>query len=158
MAEPEPHDVRLRRLLDGSEAPPRWPDGLFPVALTPAAAPALHGLLAAAFDDGQDGPFETWWPRLSGDAEFDPGLCFLVFDGSRLAAAAICWQSAFIKDLAVHPGWRRRGLGAALLAHVFCVFRARGAAHVDLKTNTVGNADAMRLYRRAGMVEVGWDG
>ena len=67
------------------------------------------------FDDGADGPFETWWARLQGDPEFDPALCFLVFGSDDvLAAAALCWTTGFIKDLAVRPEARRRGLGRAL--------------------------------------------
>ena len=42
--------------------------------------------------------------------------------------------------------------------HVFAVFQARGATHVDLKTDLVVNADAARLYRRLDMVEVDWEG
>jgi len=41
---------------------------------------------------------------------------------------------------------------------VFAAFAARGAAHVDLKTNLAENVDAVRLYRRLGMMEVGWEG
>lgn len=40
----------------------------------------------------------------------------------------------------------------------FNAFRDRGAAHVDLKTNTVENAAALRLYERLGMVPVAWEG
>ncbi|WP_109575415.1 GNAT family N-acetyltransferase [Aminobacter sp. AP02] len=120
---------------------------------------ALHTLLALVFDDGTDGPFEQWWPRISGDAEFDPALCFLVLDGGgRLAGAALCWSGGFVKDLAVHADFRGLGIAEALMWHVFATFAARGAPHVDLKTNLVGNAAAVRLYRRLGMVEVDWAG
>lgn len=122
-------------------------------------AHALHALLEEAFDDGADGPFDDWWPRIHGDAEFDPDLCFLVIDGKGLlAGAALCWTSSFVKDLAVHPASRRRGIGEALMRHVFLAFRDRGAAHVDLKTNSVKNAAAFRLYERLGMVAVAWEG
>ena len=111
------------------------------------------------FDDGADGSFEEWWARVSGDAEFDPELFFVVHDASgRLAAIALCWTSAFLRDLAVDPGARRLGLAEALMWHVFSVFQARGAPHVDLKTDLVENADAVRLYRRLDMIEVDWEG
>lgn len=42
--------------------------------------------------------------------------------------------------------------------HAFAVFRERGAPHVDLKTNTVKNAAAVRLYQRLGMSSVAWEG
>ena len=55
-----------------------------------------------------------------------------------------------MKDLVVHPDWRRRGLGEALLLHVFAEFHRRGAARVDLKV-WENNSDARRLYGRMGM-------
>jgi ribosomal protein S18 acetylase RimI-like enzyme len=125
--------------------------------LGPEDARPLHALLAEAL--GETRPLEEWWEKRSGDPEFDADLCFLVHDpAGRLAAAALSWTAAFLKDLVVHPSARRLGIGEALMKQVFATFRARGAAHVDLKTNLVENADAVRLYRRLGMVEVDWAG
>jgi ribosomal protein S18 acetylase RimI-like enzyme len=153
------NDVRLRRTLDGEAGPSAWPKGFTLRTFEPADAGEVHALLTRVFDDGADGPFDEWWARISGDAEFDPKLFFLVHDAAgRLVAVALAWTSAFVRDLAVDPGARRLGLGEALMRHVFAVFQARGAAHVDLKTDLVLNADAARLYRRLGMVEVDWDG
>ncbi|MES0101887.1 GNAT family N-acetyltransferase [Mesorhizobium sp. M0019] len=156
---PAPNDIRLRKIFDDTLLAPRWPEGFFMRGFEAADALALHTLLTAVFDDGADGPFDEWWPRISGDAEFDPALCFLVIDGKgRLAGAALCWTRAFVKDLAVHPEARGKGIAEALMRHAFAVFHARGAAHVDLKTNTVENAAAVRLYQRLGMIEVDWAG
>ena len=63
---------------------------------------------------------------------------------------AQCWTSAFIKDLAVHPRARRRGVGRALMLMAFHAFAKRGATHVDLKVREE-NASALRLYRDLGM-------
>ena len=146
-------------MLDGVLQTPVWPDGFALRTFAPPDAPDVHALLTRVFDDGADGPFEQWWPRISGDAEFEPKLFFLVHDASgRLAAVALCWTSAFLRDLAVAPEARGLGLAEALMWHVFGVFQKRGAAHVDLKTDTVENADALRLYLRLGMAEVDWDG
>lgn len=154
---PGPGDVRLRRELGAGIRAVALPDGFTWRTLRPEDAPALHVLLAEALDERL--PFAEWWEQRSGDAEFDAGLCFLVFDrADRLVAAAFCWTSGFVKDLVVHPSARRLGIGEALLTRVFAAFRERGTAHVDLKTNLAGNADAVRLYRRLGMVEVGWEG
>ena len=156
---PAPGDIRLRKSLDDTLTAPFWPEGFVLRAFEHRDAQALHALLEEAFEDGAGAPFEEWWPRIFGDAEFDPDLCFLVIDGKGLlAGAALCWATAFIKDLAVHPDCRRRGLGEALLRHAFLAFRDRGAVHVDLKTNTVANAAAARLYDRLGMVPVAWEG
>jgi ribosomal protein S18 acetylase RimI-like enzyme len=154
-----PGDIRLRRLLDDDPTAPAWPAGFVMRTMRPGDELAVHTLLATVFDDGADGPFEEWWPRISVDAEFDPALCFLVIDGKgRLAAAALCWATAFVKDLAVHPEARGLGIGEALMRHAFLAFRDRGASHVDLKTNTVENAAAVRLYERLGMIPVAWEG
>ncbi|MER8390791.1 GNAT family N-acetyltransferase [Mesorhizobium sp. M1340] len=156
---PAPNDIRLRKILDDTLLAPRWPEGFFMRGFEAADALALHALLTAVFHDGADGPFDEWWPRISGDAEFDPALCFLVIDGKgRLAGAALCWATGFVKDLAVHPEARGKGIAEALMRYAFAVFQARGAAHVDLKTNTVENAAAVRLYQRLGMIEVDWAG
>jgi ribosomal protein S18 acetylase RimI-like enzyme len=156
---PAPDDIRLRKILDDTLLPPRWPEGFVMRGFAAADALPLHALLTEVFDDGADGPFEEWWPRISDDAEFDPALCFLVIDGKgRLAAAALCWATAFVKDLAVHPEARGLGIGEALMRHAFLAFRDRGAFHVDLKTNTVENAAAVRLYERLGMIPVAWEG
>lgn len=162
MPEPGPpaaNDVRLRKSLHDTLEQPRWPQGYTLRSFEPADAASLHALLVETFDDGSDGPFDTWWPRVRDDAEFEPALCFLAFDAlGKLAGAALCWNSAFVKDLAVAGAARGKGLGEALMLHAFLAFRALGADHVDLKTNTVGNAAAVRLYRRLGMVEVDWGG
>ncbi|TGP19197.1 MULTISPECIES: GNAT family N-acetyltransferase [unclassified Mesorhizobium] len=156
---PGPNDIRLRKLLDATLTAPDWPEGFVMRLFEHRDAQALHALLDEAFDDGAEGAFDEWWEHISGDAEFDPDLCFLVIDGKGLlTGAALCWTSGFVKDLAVHPDSRRRGIGEALMRHVFLSFRYRGAAHVDLKTNTVRNTAAFRLYERLGMVPVAWEG
>ena len=124
----------------------------------PGDAPALHALLTEVFDDGADGPFDAWWPRIATTPN-STRRCALVIDAKgRLAAAALCWTSAFVKDLAVHPEARGKGVAEALMWHAFSTFRERGADYVDLKTNTVENPAAVRLYERLGMKPVAWEG
>lgn len=158
MALQGPDDIRLRRVLDDGLQPPCLADGFSLRTLQHGDETAIHELLRDVFSD-EEPSFEAWWARLSSDAEFDPALCFLAFDpAGRLVAVAQCWTSAFVKDLAVAPSARRQGLAEALMWHVFAAFKERGERHVDLKTSTVENADAVRLYRRLGMVEVDWAG
>ena len=149
---------RLRRDLDTIFPPPEWPAGFSCRTLQPADAPELHRLLQTAYVEGRGVPdFEEWWETFSSDAEFDASLCFLVLGEGRLAGAALCWTSAFLKDLAVHPNARRLGIGENLLRRVFQNFKARNASAVDLKVET-GNVEAIRLYRRLGMYPVPWGG
>jgi ribosomal protein S18 acetylase RimI-like enzyme len=150
-------DIRLRRDLAEPIPAPVWPAGYHMRTLQAGDAPDLHALLVEVLDDATDPDFAAWWAKRAQDEEFDPDLCFLVFDGEgRLAAAACAWTSAFVKELTVRASARRLGLGEALVLEVFATFARRGAAHVDLKTNLVQNADAVRLYTKLGMVEVEW--
>ena len=150
---------RLRRDLDGPVEAPAWPADFSCRTLLPEDAPNVHRLLQLAYTEGRGVPgYAAWWAGLSGDSEFDPALCFLVIDAQgKLAGAALCWTSAFLKDLAVHPTARRLGLGENLLRQVFRIFREKGASAVDLKVEA-DNADAIRLYERAGMYRVPFSG
>ena len=71
--------------------------------------------------------------------------------GDELAAAAICWTSAFVKDIVVHETWRRHGLGEALLRLAFRTFEARGRRLTSISRCRRENAPAIRLYERVGM-------
>jgi len=52
-----------------------------------------------------------------------------------------------ILNLAVHPEWRRRGLGALLLEYVVDFSRAKGAEEIFLEVRR-SNYGAISLYRR----------
>jgi ribosomal protein S18 acetylase RimI-like enzyme len=152
----------MRRPLDGFEpAPPLWPAGITCRTLQGIDdARAMHALLSSTYGASGDAlpSFEDWWQELSGDSEFEAGLCLLAVDeAGALAGVAQCWAGAFLKDLAVRPDMRRQGLGRALLRHCFAVFHARGAPSLDLKAEAE-NLAAIRLYEGAGMVRVAWDG
>jgi ribosomal protein S18 acetylase RimI-like enzyme len=154
--------LRLRRIFDGSEPRPRWPEGINLRTLRDESdARVMHALLLRTYGEGDEDifpSFEDWWDRVSRDPEFDAGLCFLAFDEEGgLAGLAHAWKSNFLKDLAVRSDMRRRGLGRALLLHVFSVFRARGAPQIDLKVEA-NNLPGRRIYAEAGMVEVPWEG
>ena len=147
--------LRFRRDLGQPVDAPVWPTGFSCRTLLPGDAAAVHALLKAADLHGPDLPDpEGWWTALTGDSEFEAALCFVALDAElRIVGVAQCWTSAFLKDLAVHPEFRRLGIGECLLGQVFCAFRACGASHLDLKVD-VGNAAAIRLYERAGMRQV----
>ncbi len=143
----------LREPLDAAV----WPEGVHLLGFAMEHAAAVHDVLAVAYVDGGGSvdAFPAWWSSLSTDAEFDPNLIFVAWDsGFRILGVAQCWTSAFIKDLAVQPDWRRRGLGKALLLHAFGVFKRRGALTVSLKVEPDNPSGAIRLYRRVGMRQV----
>ena len=145
---------RYRRTLDHLPDLPRWPAGYSVVPFAPAEhAPRIHRLLEEGYrkGGGHVADLAGWWSALSKDAEYDPALVFLVGDRSGApVAAAICWSSAYVKDLVVATAARRQGLASNLLRHVFHAFRARGAHAVDLKVDAANRA-AIALYRSLGM-------
>lgn len=147
--------LRLRKHLLANLAPPVWPAGTRLVALSAVDPQALHIILAAAYTNGfgSVSPFEPWWTGLTADSEYDPALVFIAADAHHQPiGVAQCWTSGFVKDIAVVTARRGQGIGEALLLEAFHAFRERGLAHVDLKVMT-GNAPALALYRRLGMVE-----
>jgi [ribosomal protein S18]-alanine N-acetyltransferase len=63
-------------------------------------------------------------------------------------------DEAHIGTLAVHPDWRRRGLGEKLLAALLHQARELGALTALLEVRA-GNLAAQGLYRKQGFEEVG---
>jgi len=147
--------IRLRKQLSAIDTPPSWPSS---IRLAPVSAidPAdLHALLSASYANGSGTipPLGEWWPGVIADDEYDPDLAFIATDTSSAPVGlALCWNSGFVKDLAVAGHMRGQGIGEALLRTVFTAFRQRGIVHVDLKV-VANNAKAIRLYHRLGMIE-----
>jgi ribosomal protein S18 acetylase RimI-like enzyme len=129
------------------------PPGIAVRTYEPADAAAVHALLQRAFEGSHETvlPFEEWLPWMTEDAAFDPTVWFLADSDGGLAGVALCWNNGFVKDLAVDPGWRRRGLGEALLHQVFREFFDRGCRTVALKVDAANPTGAVRLYKRIGM-------
>lgn len=152
MAEP----IRMRRDLTGDFAGPTWPEGIMPVLFSETMAEELHRLLAAGYAKGEgDVPgFDEWWSGVSTDPEYDAELMLVAQAANgTLVGLAHCWNSAFLKDLVVMPGWRRQGIGEALLLRAFQACRNRYHDAIDLKVKP-DNIAAIRLYRRMGFVPV----
>lgn len=142
--------MRLDVPLDA--APPSWPDGVSLAAPEPGRLEAAHALLVAAYSrgEGRVPPLSEWWTAIAADPEFDPALVRVALAAGRVVGFGLAWTSSFIKDLAVAPSWRGRGLGRAMLLSLAAELAARGAAHVDLKV-MADNAPAVALYRSVGM-------
>ncbi len=148
--------LRMRRDLSGVIEQPVLPPGVVVNTLGIKSPKALvigaHSVLEAGYWEGGGGApiFRYWWKALRKDKEFDPTLIFLAIDTEGVVGMAQCWRSAFVKDLAVYPRARRRGIARALMLATFCEFARRGAAHVDLKVGEE-NASARTLYKSLGM-------
>ena len=82
-----------------------------------------------------------------------PHAALLVAEtGGRIAGYAAAWfvaDEAELGDLAVHPDFRRRGIGSRLLVRTLDEARSRAIRVLYLEVRA-GNEDARRLYERSG--------
>ena len=133
---------------------PVWANGISVRTFREEDALRLWTLLDVSYADDptNDFPrFDDWQQYMLGDPSFDPGCVFLAEAGDELVGAAVNWNDAYVKDIVVHPEWRRRGLGEALMRQTFRHFGDRGLPHVTLKTDSTNPTQAWRLYERLGM-------
>jgi ribosomal protein S18 acetylase RimI-like enzyme len=151
-----PEVIRMRRDLSTPLGDPVWPQGVVLAPFNARRAGELHALLLLAYRNGAGlvDELSLWWPALSKDSDYDQALCLLAVETSgALVGAAQCWKSGFLKDLVVRPDAQRRGVGRALLLHVFATLRARGVASVELKVHA-DNQAGRGLYEQVGMTVV----
>jgi mycothiol synthase len=158
------HYYGMRIDLDRPPSAPVWPAGIEVSTFRPTDAPGFHQALGESFEDewGFHHPaFEEWKRERLEAPETDTSLWFVVRDGAEIAAVARCDPrhegGGWIGALGVRKPWRRRGIGLALLQHVFAEFHRRGEAHVGLGVDTENPTSATRLYERAGMRVVNED-
>jgi mycothiol synthase len=92
---------------------------------------------------------------------FDAELWTLAFDGGDLAGCSLAFPFrgtddalGWVGTLGVRPGWRRRGLGEALLRDSFARLYDRGLRRVGLGVDANNVTGARRLYERVGMRQV----
>ncbi|MEM5774541.1 MAG: ribosomal protein S18-alanine N-acetyltransferase [Anaerolineaceae bacterium] len=77
---------------------------------------------------------------------------------ARIAGMIVVWlilDEAHVATIAVHPDFRRRGLGQKLLAHALLSAQKEGAVLAYLEVRR-SNAGAQELYRRFGFVVDGF--
>jgi mycothiol synthase len=161
------HGYELRRtvyrmtidLRDGAPAAPA-PKGLAIRTFRPDAdEETMFSTMREAFADHfrqSDESFDAWKSRLLGHPNFTPELWWLAWDDAagEAAGGVVAYDHSdlgWIQGLGVRRPWRRRGLGAALLAHALAAFAARGQQRVDLGVDAEGETRPLRLYERAGM-------
>lgn len=150
----------------GDEPPPepQWPEGLNVSPFRDGDGPAFHATLGESFqDEWGHSPIEyEEWRRARLEAEdFDPDVWAVVRDGDDIAAVVRCdvfrYGGGWVGAIGVRKPWRRRGVGLALLHHMFGVFHARGERSVGLGVDAASETGAFRLYERAGMTPaLGW--
>ncbi|HVL53257.1 MAG TPA: ribosomal protein S18-alanine N-acetyltransferase [Vitreimonas sp.] len=104
--------------------------------------------------------FTTPWPPHAYRSELETNRLaqyLVVRAGDEVVGYAGVWlmvDEAHITTFAVHPAWRRRGLGERLLVAVLDVARARQAREATLEVR-LSNLAARRLYEKYGFRPVG---
>ena len=137
--------------------------------MIPSAAPdpglvdRIMAVMEAAFDPAYG---EAWNRRQVGDALTLASTHALVVDadgqpitgpGGPAPAGFVLTRHVLDEEelllIAVTPGARRRGVGAALIEHLFTAARRRGVAKIFLEMRR-GNP-AIHLYRKFGFEPIG---
>ena len=149
---------QMRIDLDSDPGPASWPAGIEPATFRLEDARAFHQAIQEAFAEEWGFhalAFDEWRRTRLEAPETDASLWFMARDGEEIAGVARCEANrdggGWIGALGVRKPWRRRGLGLALLRHVFAEFRRRGEPHVGLGVDAQNPTGATRLYERAGM-------
>ncbi len=114
----------------------------------------LDGVMAI-----ENSSFSDPWSRASMEAYLDAPdgeLLVLEKDGQTAGFAVyhVSWEDAELYNLAVGGGFRRQGLGRALLDEVLVRAKGRGAERMYLEVRR-SNAAAIALYRAAGFAVCG---
>ena len=150
---------RMRRELDAATPEPAWPDD---VVLRTYERPrddrAVHALITTAFREigGQhERTFEEWCGFLLDTDRFDPELYLVAEHEGAVVGAALSQPMGedygFVRQLAVSPSQRGRGLGIALLHECFRRHAARGFPATVLGVDAGNLTGALDLYEKAGM-------
>jgi mycothiol synthase len=144
---------------------PEWPDGLRAGAFDPERdARAFHAANQEAFADHWEytaDEYEKWAKRHLATERFDPALWCVVRAGDEIVAGSIntgdTYGGGFVQMLFTRRPWRRKGVGAALLADALGRLWESGERSVGLAVDAASDTGAFRLYERAGMTPaLGW--
>ena len=129
-ADPQPIAVRCFREADAAA-----------IASITAQSPEAAAWPAAAFATGSPDGRQAWVATVGGAVEG-----FLL--------ARVISNECEILNLAVSPGWRRRGLGARLLSEAL-EFARRGGSQRCYVEVRASNQSGIDFYRRHGFVQIG---
>lgn len=105
---------------------------------------------------GTEAHYQMWLQ----DPHFDPTLWQVAWAGDEIVGSALNIikpaaenadsPSGVIEELTVARGWRKRGLGGALLAASFHTFKSRGLTQAEISVDSQNESGALRLYESVG--------
>lgn len=109
---------------------------------------------------------EIWRRWFTGTPHFRADLSFLALDdASRVVGFNLCSvrphqieqtgiKEAWMDEIGVVRGWRKRGLASTLIVRAMHAFREAGADYAVLGVDTENPSGALRLYEKLGFVPV----
>ena len=109
--------------------------------------------------------FKTPWSKDAFVSEIERNKCakyrvLMIGDGdensNRIAAYGGLWHvvdEGHITNIAVHPDFRERGLGAAIVEDMIICARKMQISALTLEVRT-GNTAALKLYKKYGFKEI----
>lgn len=156
---PERRFWRMRRELDVVTPEPTWPGGVTVRSYDrPRDDEAVHALITTSFREigGQhERSFADWRGYLLQTERYDADLYLVAEAGGEVMGAALSQsmgaEHGFVRQLAVAPAQRGRGVGLALLHECFRRHAARGLPATVLGVDAGNPTGALDLYQKAGM-------
>jgi mycothiol synthase len=149
-----------RMRLDHEVPPPApvWPADVTVRAYErPRDDEAVHALITTSFREigGQhERTLQAWRGFLLDTDRFDAELYLVAEAAGEVVGAALSQpleEYGFVRQLAVAPSQRGRGVGLALLHECFARHSARGMPATVLGVDAGNPTGALRLYEKAGM-------
>jgi ribosomal-protein-alanine N-acetyltransferase len=98
------------------------------------------------------------WSKNSIEEEIDNplSLFYVAKEDEKVIGFTMCWfvmDECHIGNLAVHPDYRNKGVGTALLNKILESFEEHETKNVLLEVRT-SNENAIKLYKKLGFTEV----
>lgn len=155
MNRPNLDEINLPPMPDGLEIRPLAPDRASLKQMWDADAEAFQDHWGGF--DSSDAAFEAWLT----DPNHDPGLWVVAWDGDEIAGGvtnaifaaeneAFGRARGWMETVFVRRRWRRRGLGAAIVARALVRLREEGMSEAGLGVDSDNPSGALALYERAG--------
>ena len=153
------HSYRMRIDFDDDPPPPEWPEGMTVRPATEADLETAYETQMETFEDSWEHTREPYdeWSHWMVEDDLDLSLWFVAEENGEVAGIALTKQHeaeeglGWVRVLGVRRPWRRRGLGRAMLLHVFQEYRCRGFHGVGLGVDAESLTRANHLYENAGM-------
>lgn len=149
---------RMSMPLESNPPSPAWPEGVIVRTFDQERdTRAVYGLVQDAFGDNERHTaesFEEWQAFMIDREAFEPGLWFIAESSGEIVGCVLCpnyEDEGWVRQLAVARGWRRRGLGTALLRQAMVELHRRGRREIGLVVDSWNRTGAKELYERAGM-------